>query len=515
MATRTQRQAGGTATTGAPRPPVVVTFDRDGELLDVVGDFDWFVAGGDAREDVYQRLRDLRGGGAGVPDLVQAVELSEGRYADVQVVEEGDSCHFVLRDATALMQVLQRKQQAGNEAELREARLRKALLAGATPQRTRALQPFRRGAELFATLADEMRAPLALLAGHAHLLGQQHRDDPAAMRSVAAIQHATVRLEAMSNNALLALGELDAGGEPGVLELAQLAALLQQSFGLQACAQGVAFEVRLPKRGATIEVDDLALRQLLINLVIHALDGAESGTLAVSLAAAAGALEIELSHEPGGFDAQRFGALATSSDLLRQADADAGLALAASQLLLRRMKARAELVPRQAGGHELWIRVPVPRVLGERVVGKGKLAHSPVREAPAAASRPGAEERIAVVAAESARSAETLVENLTALGVPALAVDEPARIEALLRDDAVSLLVLSAGFGGGAGRELARRLGHGTGVAMLLLDAAEQPDETGWRRDGRHVVASPRADRDTLHAVLAELLAPPHRAGGE
>lgn len=497
MATRTPRAAAASSTGGAPRPPVVVTFDRDGELLDVVGDLDWFVAGGDAREDVYRRLRDLRGGGAGVPDLVPAVELSEGRYADVHVLEEEDSCHFVLRDATELQRVLQRKQQAGNEAELREARLRKAMRKGAAAERPRALQPFRRGAELFAELADEMRAPLALLAGHARLLGQRHRDDPAALRSVAAIQHATVRLEAMSNNALLALGELDAGGEPGVLELAQLAALLQQSFGLQACAQGVAFEVRLPRRGATIEVDDLALRQVLVNLVIHALDGAESGSLIVSLAAAAGALEIELAREPDGFDAQRFGALATSSDLLAQTDAGGSLALAVSQLLLRRMKARVELVPRRAGGHELWIRVPVARVVGES-------ARPPERAAVAA--RPDAE-RIAVVAAQPARTAEALVDTLTALGVPALAVAEPARVEALLRDGAVSLLALSADFGDGAGRELARRLGRDAGVAALLLDAAAQTGDAGWTRDGRSAVASPHADRETLRAVLAELLA--------
>lgn len=499
MGPRTPRHAA-SAARGAPRPPVVVTFDRDGELLDVVGDLDWFVAGGDAREDVCRRLRDLRGGGAGVPDLVPAVELSEGRYADVHVVEEEDSCHFVLRDATELQRALQRKQQAGNEAELREAKLRKAMLkGGAGRARPRALQPFRRDAELFAGLADEMRAPLALLAGHARLLGQRHRDDPATQRSVAAIQHAAVRLEAMSNNALLALGGPDADGAPGVLELAQLAALLQQSFGLQACAQGIAFEVRLPKRGATVEVDDLGLRQVLVNLVIHALDGAESGSLAVSLAAASGALEIELAREPDGFDAQRFGALATSSDLLAQTDAGGSLALAASQLLLRRMKARVELVPRKAGGHELWIRVPVARVVGEPT-------RSHAVERAGAAARPDAE-RITVVAAQPARTAEALVEVLTALGVPALAATEPARVEALLRDGAVSLLVLSADFGDGVGRELARGLGRGAGVAVLLLDAAARTGETGWTRDGRSVVASPHADRDTLRAVLAELLA--------
>ena len=102
------------AAPGRGRPPVVVTFDQDGEVLDVVGDIDWFVAGGDTRQDIYQRLQDLRAGGQGAPDIIPAMQLSQGRYADVHIVAEEDSRHFVLLDATELMQVMRRNQQASN-----------------------------------------------------------------------------------------------------------------------------------------------------------------------------------------------------------------------------------------------------------------------------------------------------------------------------------------------------------------------------------------------------------------
>jgi signal transduction histidine kinase len=483
---------GGPAAKTGPHPPVVVSFGRAGELLDVVGDLDRFV-GDDAHEDVYARLRDLRSGDAGMPDRIPALELSRGRYADVQVVEEEESCHFVLRDATEVMRVLQRKQQDGNELELRERRQRKALRKdGEAPQRARTTQPFRRDAELFAALADEMRAPLSLLAGHVRLLQQRLPDDPALLRSLAAIQHAAVRLEAMANNALVAAGELDAG-RGSVLELAPLAALLQQSFGLQARAQGVAFEVRLPRREAAVEVDDLALRQVLFNLVIHALDGMSSGTLALALGASAGGLEIEIAREPDGFDAAHFGPLLTTSDLLGQGEAGGSYALAVSQLLLLRMRAKMELVPRKAGGHELWIRLPLARAAAEA----GQLR---LRET-AAAQAPAHDGRIAVVAVEPAPLASAIVERLAALGVPALAVPDAPRAEALLREGAVSLLALSARFDGKSARGFARRGGHE--VALLLLDA----DERGWRRDGRCVRVSPQADADTLQAALAAALA--------
>lgn len=492
--------AGHSAPARAPRPPVVVSFDAQGELLDVVGDIDRFIAGEDGREDVFRRLQDLRGGAPGVPARVPALELSSGRYADVDVVEEEDGCHFVLRDATELMRAQQRRQQSAHELELREAAQRKAMLRGGEPvSRNRGLQPYRRGAELFAALAEEMRAPLGLLGGHAQLLEKRLGNDPAALRSLAAIRHAAVRLEAMANNALFGLG--GEPGAPGVLELAQLAALLEQNFALPARAQGVMFEIRLPKREAVVEVDDLALRQLLINLLIHALDGLESGALTLTLGVASAALEIELGRSTddesgGGFDAARFGALVTSSDLLQQTDAAGSYALATSQLLLRRLRAKVELVPRNNGGHELWLRVPVVRAAPE----PGQLHAREIAPAPSA---PG--ERIAVVAVEPAAIADLLVELLAGLGVPALAVTEATRVEALLRDGAVALLVLSGRFDGQSGHAFAEQSGIAADVALLLLDQSAPADQ-GWRHDGRSIRASVQADRDTLHAALAAAL---------
>ncbi|MFT3763830.1 MAG: hypothetical protein QM761_14715 [Pseudoxanthomonas sp.] len=346
-----------------PRPPVVVSFDRDGVLLDVVGDLDGFVAEGDARDAVCRRLHDLRGGGEGAPRRVPAVELSDGRYADVDVVEEDEGCHFVLHDATAPMQALRRSQQAGHELELKEAAQRRALrnAAGAPRADARELSPFRRGAETFAALVEEMRASLALLAGHARLLEQRHRDDPASLRSIAAVQHAAVRLEAAASNGLAGLvGDAPAKAAPGVLELPQLAGLLQRTFALQAHARGLGFQVRLPRRDTVVEIDDLALRQLLINLLIHALDGIDAGEVVLSLGASGEGLEIEIACEPDGFDAALFGPLVVTDELLRS-HAGASLGLAVAQSLLRRMRAEVELVPRRDGGHELWMRLPLAR----------------------------------------------------------------------------------------------------------------------------------------------------------
>ncbi|MFT3755362.1 MAG: hypothetical protein QM769_05365 [Pseudoxanthomonas sp.] len=349
----------------APRPPVVVSFDHDGALLDVVGDLDGFIAEGDNREAVYQRLLDLRDGGEGAPMRIPALELSAGRFADVDRVEETEGVHFVLHDVTAPMQALRRNQQAGNDLQLQEAAHRRALRSvGGHGVGKHGLSAFRQGVDAFAALIEEMRAPLSLLAGHARLLEQRHGDDPASLRSIAALQYAAVRLEAATANGLAALvGDTAAPAEAGVLELSQLAGLMQRTFALQAHARGLGFQVRLSRRDALIEIDDLALRRLLVNLLVHALDGSDAGEVVLSLAATGDKLEIEIAREPDGFDANLFGPLLVTDDLL-QHHARAPLGLAVAQALLQQMRAEVELVPRQAGGHDLWMRLPLAQDLG-------------------------------------------------------------------------------------------------------------------------------------------------------
>lgn len=349
--------------------PVVVSFDADGRVLDVVGDLQRFSGVDESMESLLQRLQDLRLGAEGAPELLQAVELSTGRYADVHIVDEGDTHHFVLHDVSELMRSVRRSQQASHELALQEQKQRRELqrrspassLAGS-------LQEFRRGGALLDEMVQGMRAPLVLLSGHARLLEQRYKNDPAALRSIAAIQHAVVRLDAIATNGLIGLGGLSAlSALPGALELAQLAGLLEQTFALQAQAHGVAFKVHVAEAArdaqrGLIVIDDIALRQLLLNLVIHALDGVDGGILSVAMAHkpagdAQGSLEIEIAHAPGGFAADRFGALFTTSELLHD-DPNASFGLAVSQQLLQALNGKIELVPQREGGHALWLRLP-------------------------------------------------------------------------------------------------------------------------------------------------------------
>lgn len=102
----------------AEMTPVVVSFSEHGDLLDVVGDLEAFVAPPDSVDGILRRLQDLQLGMRVRERLVPAVELTRDRYADVHIVrEEGDS-HYVLLDCSRKMRLLHSAQQARNELAL-------------------------------------------------------------------------------------------------------------------------------------------------------------------------------------------------------------------------------------------------------------------------------------------------------------------------------------------------------------------------------------------------------------
>lgn len=346
---------------GAPRAPLVVTLDAQGHLIDMVGTPAAF--GALAREDIVRLLLDLTVGSDGPAEVLQAVELADGHFVDIHVVSEDDLRHFVLRDSSDLIRSLQRNQQLSNDAALQQERYQRSLKSSISMPDGRSHQgrsnPIKKGAAIFSTLVAEMREPLALLSGHIGILARHCRNDPAALRSIAVLQHAALQLDALSSNGLIAMGECstEVTGN-GRVDLQQLAGFLQDVFSLHAEGLGIGLAIRVPETRATVELDDQALRQLLMNLVTHALGDIGRGRLELTMSVGARYLEVELDAEPAGFRPELFGPLITTNELLHS-DRTGSLALAVSQQILRRLDATIELVPRMGGGCVLWFRLPV------------------------------------------------------------------------------------------------------------------------------------------------------------
>src|SRR5690606_19343985 len=113
-------------------------------------------------------------------------------------------------------------------------------------------------------------------------------------------------------------------------------------------------EVRAPESAQPLRLDGALLRQVMLNLMLHALRGQADGTLVVALTTSTvrGALEVELCREPAGFDALHFAELVTEAGPVERVE------LALCRSALTQMKARLELVERLSGGFHLWFRVP-------------------------------------------------------------------------------------------------------------------------------------------------------------
>jgi len=461
---------------------MVVTIDGAGNLVDLVGDIEVFAGEGESSDYLVQRLLDIQEGSGGHAEVLQAVELSPGRYADLHVVAEGDLRHFVLLDASDVVQALQRTQQLSHEAALereREHRVLRNTPSAGEDRVGRQGVAFRLGAGLFSSIVTDMRESLVLLSGHARMLARHCVGDEVALRSVAAIQRAAVQLDALSSNGLIALGGLAAGGaRRGAVDLQQLAAFLHDAFALQAKGQGMGFEVQVPEARTMVEIDDLAFRQVLINLLAHALDGMTHGDLVLSLSLRARHIDVEISAEPQGFRVAHFGPLVTTSELLHS-NTMGSLALAVSQQILRRMDAELELVPCKKGGYLVWFRVPV---------------RQPGRRGPTVA--------MMVQPAQLRDAVVTMLAEMEAQAVTAATMEE---VEALVRSGASDACVMSSAFDVQAG--LLHRSGSIEGVPMLLFDGEfDHPNESGWVWDGHCIRLAPACDSRTLRDALTAML---------
>lgn len=488
MKTRKRSSAAHDASAVA-RPPVVVTIDSSGGVVDMVGELGMFAGDGSNESDVAQCLLDLLQGTGGHAEVLHSVELAPRRYADIHIVAEGDLRHFVLLDATEVMQALQRSQQMGHDAALGQERERRALRHPANDRIARQGGAFRFGAGLFAAIATEMRESLVLLSGHARMLARHCEGDEIALRSVAAIQHAALCLDALSSNGLIALGGLAGDGrESGVVNLQQLAAFLHDAFALQAKGQGVGFEVQVPRSRTLVELDDFSFRQVLMNLLIHALDGMSHGELMLSLSPGARHMEVEISAEPDGFKASHFGPLITTPEVLRS-NAMGSLELAVSQQILRRMDARIELVPAAQGGYLVWFRIPVRQ-----------------------ASNGGTPDPKAVAVAVAEANRESLDSVLLELGATVVVAPTIAEAERLIRDGVANACVMS--------REILERDGAAPfteleRVPTMIIGAEEaSAGEAGWISDGVRISVATGYDRKALYdAVTAMLSNLPGKSG--
>jgi signal transduction histidine kinase len=211
---------------------------------------------------------------------------------------------------------------------------------------------------LLAEIVHEIRNPLVSIKTFLHLLGEEKESDPGEFRDVAIEELRRIErlLEAVSQHArppstpsAEAIAEL----EPAIRSVAQLAAL-------RAVVRGITVEVELAEPLPPARISGDALRQILLNLTLNAIEAApEGGRVCISAAARGERIELALEDDgpgvPEGLRPRLF------EPFFSTKARPGGLGLAITRRLVEDAGGTIELEARAPKGSRFAVRLPLAR----------------------------------------------------------------------------------------------------------------------------------------------------------
>ncbi len=345
--------------------PLRVRVDADGIVEASEGAVEVYgYAGCRPGSEAVATLPFLHGLAAQAPLELPFVETPSGRRAHIMVAPHADGVELLLVDATDEWRQQVELQQKANELDLlsqRQQRLVRELEAAQVELRQRrdeAEQASRQKSEFIARMSHEFRTPLTAIIGQARRL---HTGDDGAEHTAAAIERGAVHLLNLVEN-LLDEAQLRSGRiliQPRPTDLSALLAEIGELFAPLAGDKGLGFTTRIADAVPQwLELDDLRLRQILINLLGNAIKYTERGAVATTADWRDGALHVAVQDDGPGISA------AARDRIFRafhreSADAPgAGLGLSISRSLAELMDGRIALESEPGRGTVVTVSLP-------------------------------------------------------------------------------------------------------------------------------------------------------------
>lgn len=284
--------------------PLVLGFDAGWRLRDVCGDAAFHGIDAAAPAASVAALQDLFIGiDVDAVHEIPFVELANGRAVHVHLLPHADGFHLVLLDADEARTAQRNQQQLANEAVLAGHAKSKAIdaLKGIRGelerQRARLEEANALKNALIATMSHEFRTPLTSAFGHLRLLEQRLPADGTGIEELSAVRRSVTYLFALAEN-LLEYGRGEAGGSllnPVEIDLRALRDDAEAMFRPLAAGKGLAFRSTLEADiGEKPCLDEVKLRQIVINLLSNAVRYTQRGEVALALHHANGELRIEV-----------------------------------------------------------------------------------------------------------------------------------------------------------------------------------------------------------------------------
>ncbi|MEM9056044.1 MAG: ATP-binding protein, partial [Pseudomonadota bacterium] len=310
------------------------------------------------------------------PQTLPMVHTAEQRAAHVHMLPGPGHCLVVYVQASAELRQRQQLQQAANEVRLRNHDQRR-LLARLIEARTE-LENRRRDAErsarvksrFIARMSHEFRTPLTSVIGYANLLSDELPADEDSARHAGAIGRASRHLLSLVDN-ILEQARLEEGGmvaHPRAFELRRQISDLAAILAPLAAEKGLSFAAFVaPSVPEEVVMDDMRLRQVLLNLLGNAVKFTDTGFVQLDLDWRDGQLRAVVADSGPGIgkaDAARiFRAFERAGEDTRKSGA--GLGLSISQRLVDLMGGSIRLEPGADRGCRFVLTLPAPRAAPE------------------------------------------------------------------------------------------------------------------------------------------------------
>lgn len=350
--------------------PLLLQFDENWQLINLQGDASRFGFDVDNGDAAARQLSDLF---LGMPldatiDL-PFVHMPNGRSAHVHLLGGTEpGFQVLLLDAQGEHDRQQAQQQVGNEAALVSGQKTRAIAqlrqirTELERQRTRLAEANALKNALIATLSHDFRTPLTSIFGYLHLLEQDAGNSESTRHALRALRRNSNYLFTLAEN-LLEYARADTRSSllaPVSVDLAHLVEDLDGMFRPMATDQGLSFEIELELLDARSPVlDELRLRQILVNLIANAVRFTNKGGVSASLRWHADALSIEVRDSGIGIAEELHDQIFIAFNRVGQAaGSGAGLGLSIVKRLVAQMHGTIELQSRLGEGSRFSIVLP-------------------------------------------------------------------------------------------------------------------------------------------------------------
>ncbi len=307
-------------------------------------------------------------------DFAEAIELKfvetpNGNTAHVQVLPLSGSTQIILIDATEQKRMQLKMQQKANELYLLHQEQTKTMQAMRVLEAE--LEKKNREAEkanqlksrFIANMSHEFRTPLTGILGFTDLIQQEIHSDPIYSEYITAVEHGAKHLLNLVEN-LLDQAQIESSSveiHPTKTLLKELFVEIEAGFLSLAKSRAIEFKLATTELPELVSIDDLRLRQIIVNLVGNAIKFTKQGSVSLMASWADEELTVAVKDTGCGIAKTSQAKIFKAFEKLEDKPGS-GLGLSIVKHLVEKMDGRIMLESSEGRGSRFEVVLPAPKM---------------------------------------------------------------------------------------------------------------------------------------------------------